>query len=148
MSKYDPVGRYLAAADRQELRLSFAQVEKILGFSLPASARRYAAWWSNSGGSHVQAAAWLGAGFETADVDVTAGTLTFVPVTTSIGFGEMKQAPFQLDDPAQASKKRHPVFGCMKGTLTLLPGVDLTEPADPDWGKVYDPSFEVKLYEP
>ncbi|WP_082530015.1 helix-turn-helix transcriptional regulator [Rhizobium sp. Root1203] len=30
-----------------------------------------------------------------------------------------------------------PIFGCMKGTMTLLPDLDLTAPADPDWGKVY-----------
>jgi transcriptional regulator with XRE-family HTH domain len=31
-----------------------------------------------------------------------------------------------------------PLFGCMAGTLTLLPDVDYTAPADPDWAKVYD----------
>ncbi|TPI47074.1 helix-turn-helix transcriptional regulator [Mesorhizobium sp. B2-9-1] len=31
-----------------------------------------------------------------------------------------------------------PLFGCMAGTLKLLPEVDYTAPADPDWGKVYD----------
>ena len=31
-----------------------------------------------------------------------------------------------------------PLFGCMAGTLTLLPDVDYTAPADPEWGKVYD----------
>ncbi len=30
------------------------------------------------------------------------------------------------------------VRGCMKGTITVAPGVDLTEPADPEWAKVYD----------
>jgi transcriptional regulator with XRE-family HTH domain len=27
----------------------------------------------------------------------------------------------------------HPVFGCMKGTLTVMPGVDLTEPMEFEW---------------
>ncbi|WP_167391367.1 helix-turn-helix domain-containing protein [Mesorhizobium temperatum] len=31
-----------------------------------------------------------------------------------------------------------PLFGCMAGTLILLPDVDYTAPADPDWGRVYD----------
>jgi transcriptional regulator with XRE-family HTH domain len=31
-----------------------------------------------------------------------------------------------------------PLFGCMAGTLTLLPDIDYTAPADPDWGNVYD----------
>ena len=30
------------------------------------------------------------------------------------------------------------VRGCMKGTITIAPGVDLTEPADPEWATVYD----------
>jgi transcriptional regulator with XRE-family HTH domain len=30
-----------------------------------------------------------------------------------------------------------PIFGCMKGTMTIPPDLDLTAPADPDWGKVY-----------
>jgi transcriptional regulator with XRE-family HTH domain len=30
------------------------------------------------------------------------------------------------------------VRGCMKGTVTIMPGTDLTAPADPEWAKVYD----------
>jgi hypothetical protein len=29
----------------------------------------------------------------------------------------------------------------MKGTSIVAPGVDLTEPADPDWAKVYDDDY-------
>ena len=28
---------------------------------------------------------------------------------------------------------RHPLFGALKGTTFIPPGVDLTEPADPNW---------------
>jgi hypothetical protein len=31
-----------------------------------------------------------------------------------------------------------PLFGALRGTITVADGVDLTEPADPDWGKVYN----------
>jgi hypothetical protein len=34
--------------------------------------------------------------------------------------------------------ERHPLFGALKGVTFVPPGVDLTEPADPDWGKVYE----------
>ena len=27
----------------------------------------------------------------------------------------------------------HPAFGCMRGTITVMPGVDLTEPMDFEW---------------
>jgi transcriptional regulator with XRE-family HTH domain len=39
-----------------------------------------------------------------------------------------------------ASKKpyRHPAWGALAGMITLLPDVDLTEPSDPDWGKLDD----------
>jgi hypothetical protein len=42
--------------------------------------------------------------------------------------------------PAPLAQKnvRHPALGALKGTVTIAPGVDLTEPADPDWGKAYD----------
>jgi hypothetical protein len=33
---------------------------------------------------------------------------------------------------------RHPIFGALKGMTFVALGVDLTEPADPEWGKVYD----------
>jgi hypothetical protein len=35
--------------------------------------------------------------------------------------------------------ERHPLFGALKDTTFIPPGVDLTEPADPDWGEVYEP---------
>jgi hypothetical protein len=32
--------------------------------------------------------------------------------------------------------ERHPLFGALKNMTYVPPGVDLTAPADPDWGKV------------
>lgn len=57
------------------------------------------------------------------------------------GFEEMQQArgPVEGMPPPQ---KRHPLFGSMKGTSIVMPGVDLTQPADPEWGKVYDDDFD------
>jgi hypothetical protein len=34
--------------------------------------------------------------------------------------------------------ERHPLFGALKDVTFIPPGIDLTEPADPDWGKVYE----------
>jgi len=31
----------------------------------------------------------------------------------------------------------HPLFGALKGLAFVPVGVDLTKPADPDWGAVY-----------
>jgi hypothetical protein len=42
-------------------------------------------------------------------------------------------------DKSRRSKRQdagshHPVLGCLKGTVQVATGVDLTEPADPEWG--------------
>jgi hypothetical protein len=34
--------------------------------------------------------------------------------------------------------ERPPLFGALRGFTRVPLGVDLTEPADPDWGKVYE----------
>ncbi len=137
MSKYSPLTEFLKLAEG-ELEMPFAGVEKVLGFALPRSARLYPAWWSNSGGTHVQSAAWQSAGYETRQVDVENETVRFVPMASK-GFEEMQQAAFNV--PGQAMPVKHPLFGCMKGSSIVLPGVDLTAPADPDWGKVYEDDY-------
>jgi transcriptional regulator with XRE-family HTH domain len=83
------------------------------------------------------------------------------------GFGERKQEPYEvpatqpihqapdvkmfteadiiykdgkrwMEAPGGRLLELHPMFGCMKGTMTVPDDLDLTSPADPDWGKVYD----------
>ena len=44
-------------------------------------------------------------------------------------------------ESTSGARERHPLFGCMKGTLTILPGVDLTEPADPDLADYLDKKY-------
>jgi hypothetical protein len=36
---------------------------------------------------------------------------------------------------APGSTPHHPLFGALKGLMQVMPGTDLTEPADPGWGK-------------
>jgi hypothetical protein len=76
-SKYQPLEHFLRLRSDVRVRLSFAEIEQIVGFPLPRSARQYAPWWANVGGSHVQAQSWLCAGWRTRDVDVAGGKVTF-----------------------------------------------------------------------
>jgi hypothetical protein len=79
MSKYEPLKRFLIDQLAAELPLSFADVEATLGFPLPRSARRHAPWWANeTEGGHVQARAWLDAGWKTSRVDVRRERVVFV----------------------------------------------------------------------
>ena len=75
--KYQRLYTHLCGMTTQEWRPSFDEIESIIGFELPASARLHRPWWSNQtgGNGHSQALAWSAAGWETADVDMDAETL-------------------------------------------------------------------------
>jgi len=47
------------------------------------------------------------------------------------------------NNPGKAVSKptRHPMFGCMKGTVSIPDGVDLTEPACPEWADLIEQSM-------
>ena len=76
--KYAPLFRHLAALDVREWRATFRDVESILGFSLPNSARIHRPWWSNqANGGHSHALAWHAAGWRTRAVDLATEALVF-----------------------------------------------------------------------
>jgi hypothetical protein len=134
MGKYEPLTAFLKGAGSRQLRMSFAEVEKVLGFQLPAS-KQYPAWWSNNPSNNVMTKAWLAAGFKTEQVDTDGEKVTFVS-DRSIPSPTAPGAPPQL--PKGAPPLHHPAWGAWKGLVTLLPGYDYTQPADPEWSKVYD----------
>ena len=75
--KYQRLYMHLCSLTTQEWRTSFGEIESIIGFELPASARLHRPWWSNQAGGngHSQALAWSAAGWETAEVDMDTETL-------------------------------------------------------------------------
>ena len=56
--KYAPLHRHLSNLDAREWSTTFREVERILDFHLPASARTYREWWANHGGNP-QGKAWV-----------------------------------------------------------------------------------------
>lgn len=79
IGKYEPLFHHLTALEATEWRASFREIEAILGFALPASARRHQAWWSNqkSGAGPIQSRAWQEAGWRTRNLNLTAQTVVF-----------------------------------------------------------------------
>ena len=74
--KYRPLFEHLESGrDGDEWRAEFSEIERVLGFGLPPSARRHRAWWENSE-SHSQARAWLAAGWRVDTVDMDAEIVT------------------------------------------------------------------------
>ncbi|WP_105430562.1 helix-turn-helix transcriptional regulator [Neorhizobium sp. T6_25] len=43
-----------------------------------------------------------------------------------------------MEGPDGELLELHPAYGSMKGTITIPDDLDLTAPADPNWGKVYE----------
>jgi len=78
MSKYRGLTDYLDHAISGQCAMTFKEVEAALGFPLPQSARRHAAWWANTGGGHVHAQAWLKPGWKTSRVDLAKESVMFV----------------------------------------------------------------------
>jgi hypothetical protein len=77
MGKYEPLTHYLENQAVETWEASFSDVERILGFPLPRSAREYAAWWANQEPGHSQTRGWRDAGWETGNVDLAARKVRF-----------------------------------------------------------------------
>jgi hypothetical protein len=129
MSKYDRLGEFLRTQRAREIPMTFTEIEKVIGAKLPPNSPQYPAWWSNNPSNNVMTRIWLKAGFRTEQVDVK---------SRKVVFRRVEQKAPELPPPRTDKGGRHPIFGALKGLVHVPPGVDLTEPADPDWGKVYE----------
>lgn len=85
MSKYKNLTDYLTSLDRDDWSTKFSEIENILGFSLPQSARQHQAWWANqSNGGHAQSSAWQDAGWKTTNLDLENESITFVRTVINV----------------------------------------------------------------
>lgn len=130
MSKYDLLTTNLKSLGRSRIPMGFHEIERVLGFDMPASSRTHRAWWSNNPSNNVMTKAWLAAGYRTADVDLASGRVVFVKTDD----GPASTPPVAPN----GSPARHPAWGALKGASKIADGDDLTGPAAPDWGAVYD----------
>lgn len=125
MSKYANLSQHLGHAGAGVIRLGFKEIETILGFSLPESAYRYPAWWSNNPTGHSHSLAWVAAGWRSEQVDVAGRRVTFRRAT-----------------PEGASERRRrmgpTLFGALKGTVRVAPGYDLAAPTGELWAAERD----------
>src|SRR5690349_401151 len=129
MSKYEPLGEHLKKQGKELVPMTFAEIERITGLKLPPSSR-YRAWWSNNGRNSVMTKVWLDAGYESEQVDMTKRKLVFRRVR-----------PAKPATSEGGEKPFHPLYGYMKGLVRVMPGVDLTEPADPELADYLDAKY-------
>jgi hypothetical protein len=67
-SKYTNLAEFLIKREVNKLTLSFAEVEGVLGFPLPPSAKKYRAWWANDSSHSHARNGWLSAGWRVVKV--------------------------------------------------------------------------------
>lgn len=91
-SKYSPLRDHLAATKGSETRMTFTEVEALIG-QLPASARSHRAFWSNNSN---MARAWRDAGWHVRSVNQTAGEVVFARGAPRAG------APATHDTPGRS----------------------------------------------
>lgn len=75
--KYHPLWEYLSNRKEAEVRMTFSQIEEIIGRKLPTSARTRRGWWSNRTSGALQAASWMKLGFHAEDLDLEQEVVTF-----------------------------------------------------------------------
>jgi len=79
--KYAPLHEHIRKLDERgcgEWHTTFTAIEKVIGDSLPSSARNRTQWWENSVEGHTQARAWMTLGWETDNLDIAKETVSFI----------------------------------------------------------------------
>lgn len=76
-AKYRGLAEYLLSSNETRVTLSYSQIEEILGFALPDTARKYKqSYWANTE-THSYASSWMAVGYKTR-VDIENDTVTFI----------------------------------------------------------------------
>jgi hypothetical protein len=75
VGKYDPLRDYLTGVANSEVRMSFSDLERLVG-ALPPSARTHRAWWGNNT-ANVEARAWMSTGWRVQSVNQAAEYVVF-----------------------------------------------------------------------
>lgn len=132
MTKYAPLGDFLRKQPKNEVRMTFSEIERVTGTKLPPSAQRHRAWWSNNPSNSVITQVWLDAGYLTERVDIKNRKLIFRRAPRATASAAARTAAASR---TAAGSKVHPLFGALTGLIRIAPGTDLTQPADPDWGR-------------
>lgn len=117
MSKYRPLTEFLEQKSTETVRLTFDEIARMIGQPLPRSAFEHREWWSNNPSGHSHARAWVDAGWRSEQVDMSGRSLVFRRMA--------------LEDTMQDDE--YDLWGAMRGSVTVQPGWDLTQPTGEEW---------------
>ncbi len=155
-SKYDRLKGYLRfrGAFTDVVRLSFADMDGIIGDNLPMSAYRSQAWWNNSPNSHSMA--WLNAGWETREVNLEEGYVVFKKVRRAqteslkrkVSYGQIKK-PF-TPVPARIPKAKQPSKTNVSKLYARIKNLERQRASMPQYPGSFKPKpkHEKRLFKP
>jgi len=79
------------------VKLSFARIDGLIGSNLPMDAYRDLAWWNNTSSS-IHTKAWVSAGWEVQEVNLTEGIVTFKKVR-NVAVKKSRQKKLEITQP-------------------------------------------------
>lgn len=77
MSIYARLKDILEEKTEEAWKVSFSEIERLIGAKLPTSAFKYPGWWSNNPSNNAMTKIWLEAGWRTEKVDIAGQTVVF-----------------------------------------------------------------------
>jgi hypothetical protein len=131
MTKYTPLRDFLTHQVKNEVRMGFNEVEKILGAPLPRSAYEHQAWWANNPEGHSHCRSWHDAGWRTEGLSLTGRSIVFTKVSKE-PFTEVSEGP---KTPPAVSVVIRPLdpWGALAATVTIYDEAALTRPSGEIW---------------
>ncbi|MEM0357927.1 MAG: hypothetical protein QXL77_06105 [Candidatus Bathyarchaeia archaeon] len=159
-NKYEALTHYLRfrSAFTDTVRLSFAQIDGIIGDNLPLEAYRSTEWWKNTLAT-IHARAWLNAGWETAEVNLKEAYVVFQKTKTQQVSGEhektRKKASQQptkpyTPPPARIYTKRKPSKTKIAKLYARLKNIERAKASQPKLRGTFKPkpAHEKRLFKP
>ncbi|MEM2917090.1 MAG: hypothetical protein QXN63_01880 [Candidatus Bathyarchaeia archaeon] len=152
-AKYSPLGTYLTYRGHftNVVKLSFAQIDGIIGDNLPLSALRSEDWWANSK-THAQSRVWLNAGWQVENVDLKEGTVTFRKVKEAIAEKKRRKEktvkkPF-TPAPVKPRRFRKPSKGKIAKLQARLKNIERRKASLKEYRGKFKPktAYEKRLY--
>lgn len=78
--KYFKLTDVLKSSNKNTMKFTFSELESLLGFELPKSARNHRAFWANTD-THSISLNWLSAGYEVSNIDIEIGEVEFSKIS-------------------------------------------------------------------
>lgn len=158
-SKYEALTRYLRfrSAFTDTVRLSFAQIDGIIGDNLPLEAYRSKEWWRNTPDT-AHAKAWLNAGWEATEVNLKEAYVVFQksqiqPSPVKHDKTEEKssqQTKPYMPPPARIYAKRKPSKTRIAKLYARLKNIERAKASQPKLRGTFKPkpAHEKRLFKP